>query len=238
MLQIGICDDNTDARLSLRCDLELLLEKRAVPYQIYGFSSGGRLLGWLETHKGELDLVFLDIEMKENPNGMETARRLREGDEGLQIVFVTGYTDYVYDGYTVGALGYLVKPPAIKQLDDILTRTLAALCRGAEEVFVCRNGDVSYRIPRKDILYFASERRKVTCVADGRTYTFYGKLDEVERELADVRFVRIHQRYLVHAARVERMDGCEVALTGDITLPISRSYQSAAMAALTRAKLG
>ena len=211
MLQIGVCDDSQDARLRLRSALERLLEKRAIQYQTYEFSSGEGLMGWMEKHQGELDLVFLDIEMKEL-NGMEAARRLRQADAGLQLVFVTGYTDYVYDGYAVGALGYLLKPAKPQQLDDILTRALSALYREANEVFVCQKGEVSYRIVRKDILYFVSDRRQVQCVTAARTYTFYGKLDEVERELSDKSFVRIHQRYLVHATAVERMDSGEVTL--------------------------
>lgn len=236
MLQIGICDDQQESRLTLRWALERLLEKRAIQSQIYEFSSGEGILGWMEKHQGELDLAFLDIEMQEL-NGMDTARRLRALEESLQIVFVTGYTDYVYDGYVVGALGYLLKPPKPAQLDDILTRALSALYRGENDVFVCRNGDGFYRIPRKEIRYFASDKRQIQCVTGQRTYTFYGKLDEVERELVDGSFVRIHQRYLVHAPAVEHVDGSGVTLQGGTSLPISRSCQTGALLALTRAML-
>ncbi len=236
MLQIGLCDDQREARDTLRWALERLLETRKVQFQLFEFSSGEGILSWMHKHQGELDMVFLDIEMSEL-NGMETARRLREADSGLQLVFVTGYADYVYDGYAVGALGYLLKPPKDKQLDDILTRALAALYRDTNEVFVCRNGESFYRIPRKEIMYFASDKRQIQCVTAQREYTFYGKLDEVERELDDRRFVRIHQRYLVHAPAVELVYNGEVTLRGGAVLPVSRSCQAAAMAALTRAML-
>lgn len=105
MLRIGICDDIYDARLVLRAALERVLEKRRVQGQFREFSSGEGLLRWLESHAGELDLVFLDMEMGEL-DGMETARRLRAADAGLQLVFVTGYAEHVFDGYSVGALGF------------------------------------------------------------------------------------------------------------------------------------
>lgn len=235
MLQIGICDDQQEVRLALRWALERLLETRGVQSQIFEFSSGEGLLGWMEKHRGELDLVFLDIEMKEL-SGMETARRLRAADAGLQLVFVTGYPDYVYDGYAVGALGYLLKPPKPEQLEDILTRALAALYRAGDEVFLCRNGENFYRIPQAKIQYFASDRRKITCLTPERSYSFYGKLDEVQAGLGTA-FVRIHQRYLVHAAAVEQICGSEVILAGGESLPISRSCQAQALLALTRALL-
>lgn len=123
MLRIGICDDSAKARLSLHAMLERLLEKRAVESQIYEFSSGEGLLGWIEKHTGEVDLVFLDIEMG-GMNGMEAAKALRAQSDTLQLVFVTGYTDFVFDGYSVGALGYVMKPPQAGQIDDVLTRAL------------------------------------------------------------------------------------------------------------------
>ena len=207
MLRIGICDDSADARVALRAALERALERRrsGADTSFFEFSSGEGLLRWLGSHAGELDLVFLDIEMGEL-NGMETARRLREADEGLLLVFVTGYTDYVFDGYSVGALGFL-----------------------------CRSGETLYRIPKKSILYFASDRRQVTCVSAARTYTFYGKLDDVERDVGES-FVRVHQRYLVRTAAVERMEGSQVFVGGE-ALPVSRACRSAALAALARTAL-
>ena len=222
MLRIGICDDSADARVALRAALERALERRrsGADTSFFEFSSGEGLLRWLGSHAGELDLVFLDIEMGEL-NGMETARRLREADEGLLLVFVTGYTDYVFDGYSVGALGYLMKPPQPDRLGD--------------QAFLCRSGETLYRIPKKSILYFASDRRQVTCVSAARTYTFYGKLDDVERDVGES-FVRVHQRYLVRTAAVERMEGSQVFVGGE-ALPVSRACRSAALAALARTAL-
>ena len=235
MLRIGICDDNQDARMALCAELEGLLDARGAEYRCFEFSSGGGLLAWLEKHPGELDLVFLDIEMP-GVDGMETARRLRQRDEGLQLVFVTGYSDYVYDGYSVGALGYLLKPPKRHQLDGILSRARSALGRDAVLSFLCCSGETSYRVLRKDILYFRSDKRQISCVTAAKTYTFYGKLDDVEAQLQDESFVRIHQSYLVHAPAVERIDGGELS-AGGATLPISRACRSSALLALTREML-
>lgn len=234
MLRIGICDDVCDARMALRAALERALERRCTQGRFFEFSSGKWLLRWMENHAGELDLVFLDMEMDEL-NGLETARRLRAMDEGLQLVFVTGYADYVFDGYSVGALGYLMKPVKPEQLSDVLDRCTQALFRESGRAFLCRSGDTTYRIPKRNILYFYSDRRQVTCVTTGKDYTFYGKLDEVERDVGEG-FVRIHQRYLVRAAAVDRVAGGEVCL-GKMALPVSRAYQQTALVELTRAML-
>ncbi len=55
------------------------------------------------------DILLLDVEMGAM-NGVELAKRIREENDALQIVFITGYTDYIAEGYDVSALHYLVKP--------------------------------------------------------------------------------------------------------------------------------
>ena len=233
-MQIGICDDNAEARLALRAALERAFDRRRSEGVFLEFSSGEGLLRWMEKHAGELELVFLDLEMGDL-GGMETARRLREMDEGLQLAFVTGYTDGVFDGYAVGALGYLMKPPKPEQLDGVLDRAAEALARDFDATFICRRGDTLYRIPKKTILYFASDRRQVTCVSANRTYVFYGKLDDVARAVGED-FVRVHQRYLVRAGAVDRLEGNQV-FVGEEALPVSRACRSAALAALARSAL-
>lgn len=235
MLSIGICDDSQDSRQSLKWLLEGILESKNTEHTIYEFSSGETLLAWIQKHPNETDLLFLDIEMGEI-NGMETARQLRQRHPLLQMVFVTGYSDYVFDGYGVGALGYLMKPAKREQLEEILTRSLGKLCRESGQVYSCRDGDRWFRIPAKEILYFESDRRKVNCVTRDQVYSFYGKLDQVAREVENWGFVRIHQRYLVRSAAIRQICGTEVTV-GDKTLPISRSCHQAALLALTRTAL-
>ena len=203
MLRIGICDDNASARLTLRAALERSLEERRTEGRFFEFSSGEGLLGWLSKHLGELDLVFLDMEMRAL-DGMATARRLRQLDETLQLVFVTGYAEHVFDGYAVGALGYLMKPPRPEQLDGVLERAAEALMRDFDSAFICRSGETLYRIPKKSILYFASDRRQVTCVSAARTYTFYGKLDEVAQAVGNHRSLLIQSGVRVETEGLER----------------------------------
>ena len=68
----------------------------------------------------------------------------------------------------------MLKPVKAEELEDVLSRASAALFRREEEVYLCHSGDVTYRIPRKHIRYFISDRRRVTCVTPEKSYTFMG----------------------------------------------------------------
>lgn len=235
MLRIGLCDDIADARILLADALERVLEINGWTAQFFQFSSGEGLLDWYRKHTGELDLAFLDMEMKAM-NGIETARQLHALDEDLQLVFCTSYSDYVFDGYGAGALGYLLKPPTEAQLTDVLRRAHTALLRGLERAYIAKNGDITYRLPYQGILYFTSERRKVHCVTTERTVSFYGKLDTVAEEVG-ASFVRVHQRYLVNIRAIARIESGEVVLTNDARLPVSRACRQEALLAVARAAL-
>ncbi|MBD5449216.1 MAG: response regulator transcription factor [Lachnospiraceae bacterium] len=234
MLRIAICDDETEARDALRIQLEQVLIEETEEI-VYEFSSGVNAASWLEKHPGEIDLLFLDVEMK-GLNGMETAEKIRTFNNDLIIVFVTGYSDYVFEGYRVGALDYLIKPVSIQRLIELLHRVRAKLAREESQTFTIKNIDGTWRFKLCDILYFYSDKRKVTLVTRKDEYPFYAKLDEIEAQLAS-HFVRIHQRYLINPAAVDYLRNDSVML-GDTELPCSRRYKEAAIARIARAMIG
>ena len=233
MLRIGICDDTAAARENLR--LLCLKHFRLEEPDFFEFSTGDGAVRWLKGHPGALDLLFLDIEMP-GISGMEAAEAIRAFDWEVLLAFVTGYTDYVYDGYAVGAIGYLVKPVSEEKLSSLLDRAAAALEQRAPAVYTLRNAQGMFKVPLREILYAASDRRQVTLTTSRGDYTFYGKLDDVAAQLG-AGFVRIHQRYLVNARAVSAVVGASVQV-GEARLPISRSLHQQAAMALARAMVG
>lgn len=237
MLRVALCDDETESRDSVRFQLEKVLYEGSEDI-VYEFTSGNSAVKWLKGHPGEIDLLFLDVEM-EGLNGMETARRIREFNQELVIVFLTGYSDYVFEGYEVGALDYVLKPAQEKRLRKIISRVRGLLGKNRERVFTFKNTDGTFRMSVYKIFYFYSDRRKVVMVTGEKEYPFYGKMDEVQQLLMEqtcASFVRIHQRYLVNAGKVEHVGKGEVLVGGKV-LPVSRSMREKAEASLARAML-
>lgn len=163
---------------------------------------------------------------------MEAARKIRETDADLMLVFVTGYADFVFDGYTVGALGYLVKPVREETLRELLARARKRLENRRPQTFIVKNAEGMYRIPKKDIFYLQSDRRVVTVVAKNREYAYYGRLGDAQAALG-AGFVRIHQRYLVRAGAVSKIEAGRVSV-GAAVLPVSRSMRERALLELAR----
>lgn len=231
MLQIGICDDEAPVRESLHLQLEGLLHREAGEFNIFEFSSGEGLLAWLQKHPGQMDLLFLDIEMG-GQNGMDTARELRKTNRDLLLVFVTGFADFVFDGYEVGALDYLLKPAQPAKLQKLLRRAVGLLAKDENAFFSFSNTGGSYRVAKKDILFFYSDKRQVLLVTAGQEHAFYARLDEVAAQVG-AGFVRIHQRYLANAQKLEKMEQNHVVVAGR-PLPVSRACRGDALLAMGR----
>lgn len=158
-----------DVRDSLRFQLEKLIDEKTEQI-VYEFSDGLVASNWVKKHPGEIDLLFLDIEMQKQ-NGMETAKIIREYDKNIAFAFVTGYTEYVYEGYEVEAIGYFIKPISLKQLHTLLERMRKKLRENDKDDFYCfKNTDGTYRLSKKDIFYLESDKRQIPCLSIPKNY--------------------------------------------------------------------
>lgn len=233
MLRIAICDDSADARDALRLQLEKLLWEETEEI-VYEFSSGTGAVRWLEHHPGEIDLLFLDVEMT-GMNGMEAAQAIRAFNTEIVIVFVTGYSDYVFDGYRVNAMDYIIKPARAERLQEVLKRARLQFENEKMDMYFFKNAEGTFRFPVASIAYFYSDKRKVVLVCGDKEYSFYAKLDEVAQQLAG-KFVRIHQRYLVNPRQVEQI-GADTVTVGGSRLPMSRALKEEAARKLAKSML-
>ena len=86
-----------------------------------------------------LDIVLLDIQMQ-RMDGMTAARRIREMDSRVVLIFVTGMVAYAVQGYRVDALDFLVKPVEYPLLQSALDRAAARLEQAAPHYINVRTG--------------------------------------------------------------------------------------------------
>lgn len=231
MVTVTICDDEKEMRSRLGESVARQLELLGESYRIKEFSDGAGLLMQLRENPWFSDIIFLDIELGKE-NGVEIAKRIRRKNEECILIFITGYSEYVFHGYEVGALNYILKPFKEQKIQEVLKEALHRLDKRKEHFISVMCGSSLCRVAVREICYISSKLRKLTVKTKDREWEFYGKLADLEESLPPG-FVRIHQSYLVNMLYVERINKDSVLINGQ-RLPVSRRYYQEAAGAFAR----
>ncbi len=90
--------------------------EKAVPNTVvYGFRSAMEAIDFVE--ETPCKVAFLDIEMR-GMNGIECAKRLKMINPKINIIFATGYDEYMREAFGMHASGYIMKPVTSKKIAE------------------------------------------------------------------------------------------------------------------------
>lgn len=215
--RVAIVDDSeTDAQF-VRDLLIDWSENRQLGIQAQIFSSAESFLFRYAEDK-DWDILLLDIEMGAM-DGVTMAKRVRRDNEAVQIVFITGYSDYISEGYEVAALHYLMKPVNREKLLTVLDRALDKR-RQQERCLILESAGELVRIPFYEIRYLDVRQNYVTVHAKD-DHTVKRTLGDFEKEL-DSRFCRVGRSMIINLSFIQRVTKTEVRLSDGTVLPLPR----------------
>ena len=215
--KIAVCDDCAADRDFLLSKITHWASAAGLPTHTEGFSSAESFLFRYAEEK-DWDILLLDIEMGAM-DGVTMAKRIRQDNEAVQIVFVTGYSDYIAEGYEVAALHYLMKPVRQEKLLEVLDRALEKRRREECCLNLLISGEME-RIPFYEIRYLDVNQNYVTVHAKV-DYTVKRTLSDFEKELDD-RFHRVGRSMILNLKYIQRVTKTEVRLSDGTALPLPR----------------
>ena len=217
--KIAICDDSPADRQYVLNMVERWAASASHVVHTDTFTSAENFL-FHYVENCDYDILLLDIEMG-NMDGVTLAKRLRQTNNSVQIVFITGFADYISEGYEVAALHYLMKPVKQDKLFSVLDRAVAAMQK-TERVILLPVGGEMLRLPVSQVQYVEAFSHTVAIITGTDTIQVKMPISEVEKLLGDG-FIRCHRSYLVGLKHMARLSKTEVILDSGKTLPLSRS---------------
>lgn len=214
MIKIAVCDDDEK---NLRDTLKLLEQYKKFPLSADAYTSGEALLAAGKKY----DILLLDIDM-EGLDGIETARRIREADKEVKLIYVTNYSDYTIFAFGVHAFAYLLKPLKAEELFAQLDEALAYGLAGPEPEleFLAKEGIV-HIVPSR-ILCFEYLSRQVLMYTEERVWHLKRQITELAREMEGYGFAMPHKSFVVNLYAVQRIHGYEITLTDGRIIPLSQ----------------
>lgn len=222
MLNIAICDDAIEITNQVEDFLLDISKNHSVEVEIDIYYSGEELLKAL-SNESSYDIIFLDIEL-DLIDGIKVGKKIREEfeNEYTKIAYISAKESYAMELFQVRPIDFLVKPLVIEKVETVFSTALK-LIEKTNKYFAFKTGQYSNKIQIKDILYFESINRKINIVTTKKTYTFYGILDEIEAQVADFGFLRIHKSYLVNYGHIVTFQYHQVVMSDETILPISQA---------------
>ena len=218
--RVAVCDDEAPAREYIK---KLVSQWAAISGYDSVISEYESAEAFLFAGYDKTDILLLDIEMG-GRSGVELAKELRRRSNQVQIIFITGYSDYIAEGYEVAALHYLMKPVNSEKLFATLNRAVEHIVRD-ERVLVLETIEAVVRIPCSSIRYIDVQGNYVTVHA-GEEYTARKTLNEVSAHL-DERFHRLGRSCIVNLSCIQKVSRTSVMLNDGSEIPLPRgAYES------------
>lgn len=179
------------------------------------------------------DVVFMDIDFKNDMNGLEAAKKLRIRDKKITIVFVTAFKQFAIKGYEVEAFDFIVKP--IEYVDFCLrfNRLLNHVKQAESDFLDVRTQGATKVISLRDVKYIEVTGHSLTYHTTEGNLQGPGNLSHLETSLYDKNFIRCNHCYLVNLRYVTEINGLTIKIGKD-TLAISRPKKDKFLSALNK----
>lgn len=233
-LRIAICDDEQKQIDYLKTTVSEWAKTNKYLCEIKTFPSAEAFLFEYSERK-DYDIILLDIEMKEM-NGVELAKHIRSENERIQIVFITGYPDFISEGYDVCALHYLMKPVSKEKLSDVLDRAVKNL-GVAERTVILRVGTENIKLSVEKVIYAEAFSHSVNIVTTTKIYDVKMTITDVEKLFGDD-FIRCHRSYIVGLKHIKSISKAEITLDNGQKLPLARGTYASVNQAFIKYYMG
>lgn len=227
IIKIAIVDEDNKSAEAIKkyCEQYLTEINRAFVINIFM-----NVVDFVSDYKPVYDLILMETEFS-HMDGITAAKKLREIDSGVMLVFVTGNNSYAVNGYSVDAFDYILKPINFKNFMPKLMRAFSRIISMDSERIISNNGDSLRVLYVRDICYVECCGHDVMIHTADETITMRGRLYDVEENLKAHGFFRIYNCYIVNLRYVTKIKDNILTVNGK-ELTISRSKRKGLIEAL------
>jgi len=221
-MRIAICDDDEEFRATISNYIKPYKASRPEITQSE-FVCGEDLVNAYS--KGQkFDILFLDIRMRD-VDGVEAAKKIRETDKNVIIIFITSFASFVSDTFRVGAFQFLTKPVKEEDFKKDFERALE-LYRINHFKYLVKWKDKTSVLEINEIYYIEASNRHLFINTESNRCECVGKISEEEKKLSSYNFVKCHQSYLVNIRYIKLIDLYKIHLSNGKEIPLSKHLRA------------
>ena len=218
-MTIAIIEDEAAHRALLSSYIEAWSHTAELPVSVRSYETAEQFL--FDWEDSQPEVVFVDIQMP-GMNGMKLAKRLRAENGDIEIIFTTGLTDYLEEGYEVGALHYLIKPIRPEKVAACLDKAVSR--RAPQNYCLVHTEEGSLqKLPLERINYVEAWKHKsIIGLAFGEPLSVRESLSELETVLTGEGFLKCHRSYLCRIEAIRQIEKETLTFDDGSCIPVSR----------------
>jgi DNA-binding LytR/AlgR family response regulator len=233
VIYIGICDDIDKARQTIFSLCETYFNEYKIKHKYVFFSDGEDVLFYCENDKiDQIDLLFLDINLP-GISGIALKDEVLTNKKIQRIVFVTNYSNKIYNTFSRKTIGFIPKPPLFNMVKKMLDITIKEIEENIAISIKNYDGTIT-QLLLNDIVYFKASgcyTEIITKAALNNSENYIlstKKMGDLEKEMKSHPIIRVHRSYMVNLENVIRFR--EKILLEDIAfeIPVGRLYKEQA----------
>lgn len=214
MINIGICDSNKDIREELSNFINTYFSSHSYSYTIFEFDSAEALSAYFENNKNEINLLFTELDIS---NMFNTLRKIRQNYDKLCIVINSSRAAYALKSFELWPFYYNLKPMSYNSLLKVLDRFILQHSNIHEENVLIKNGKKFMKLSFNEISFIESQNTTIRIHMNNyEVLKTYGKLDDIEKQISNSRFLRCHKSFLINMDYVKSVDSFKfITIFGD-----------------------
>lgn len=228
-MNIAIVEDMQSDRDALKNCISVYAERNQLNCNVRCFSDG---VSFITDYKPIYDLIFMDIQMPFK-DGIDIARKLREIDETVCLVFITNMRSCAIQGYEVSATDFILKPISQEIFDTKFKKISANIEKSRNSEIEITSKSVIQRVRAADIDYVEVVNHKCIYHVDKREIESWDSLAKIYESLKTFNFAYCNSCYIVNLNKVVSVEDDMAVLMNGTRLKISRAKRKEFLMALS-----
>lgn len=226
-MRIAIVDDKKEIQQQLGEFIKTYSTNQQIPITVTYFSNG---LEIVDNYRSNFDVIYFDVQMP-IMDGMTAAKKIRQVDENVIIVFLTNYVQWAVEGYSVNAFDFILKPLSYFVFTEHFKKIQRKILETSKSILI-KNKNGMIRILLNNLYFVESDGHYLIFHTVEKDIEMIGSMKKIESELASKNFFRCNNGYLVNLAHVNNFTG-NIVQVGHYDLQISRPRKKLFIQALT-----
>lgn len=164
---------------------------------------------------GEVDLLFLDIQMPEL-SGIDFLKRMN-GE--CDVILTTAYPEYALDGYDLNVVDYLLKPFAFERFKKAVEKVI-----DVKNILFVKVEHKMQKVDLEEVLYIEGLKDYISIYTGDERIITLQNLKKIDSLLPNKRFIRVHKSYIVAVDKINSIERGKISI-GEKQIPIGDTYR-------------